>query len=248
MTTNHHSLSTVHYPAVLHLKSAVAAGAPWYQALLEAVGLWTLPGEVYQGRRYQYLIQGEALDWLLLAERLVGELNGGGEIPAGARESLLFEGRLPPEVSDDTFRRLIGATKHRAYLNYWYGVVLEEALQLAVEEEVRKSHRARCFPDSEDLVEEAFALLYAKNRSDLWQDFCLKSERTPTPYVGPEGADSPGWSLSDVKEFTYWLFKRRVNYWDPARVASDTRKAMQKLSSLEMVPQVQPTESVVDLN
>ena len=131
-------------PAVLHLKSAVASGAPWHQALLEAVGLWTLPGEVYQGRRYQYLIQGEALDWLLLAERLCSELNGA--IPVGARETLLFEGRLPPEVSDDTFRRLIGATKHRAYLNYWYGVVLEEALQLAVEEEVRKSHRARCYP------------------------------------------------------------------------------------------------------
>ena len=31
-------------------------------------------------------------------------------------------------------------------------------------------------------------------------------------------------SLTEKKEFTYWLFKRRVGAWDPARVASDTRK------------------------
>ena len=38
--------------AVLHLKSALDAVATWHQALLEAVGLWTLPQEVYQGRHY----------------------------------------------------------------------------------------------------------------------------------------------------------------------------------------------------
>ena len=96
-------------------------------------------------------------------------------------------------------------------------------------------------------MEEAFFLLYGKNRSDVWQEFCLKSEKTPVAYAGPAGGDAPGWSLSDVKEFTYWLFKLRVNLWDPARVASDTRKAMQKLSSLELVPVTQPIESIVDL-
>jgi hypothetical protein len=35
-----------------------------------------------------------------------------------------------------------------------------------------------------------------------------------------------------MKEFTYSLFKRRVNMWDPARVASDTRKGLEKLESL----------------
>ena len=40
-------------------------------------------------------------------------------------------------------------------------------------------------------------------------------------------------SLSDLKEFTYWLHKRRINLWDPARVASDTRKAIRRLEMLE---------------
>ena len=53
--------------ALLHLKRAVKAGAPWQRSLLEAIGLWTLPQEVFQDRTYRYLIQGEAFDWLLLA-------------------------------------------------------------------------------------------------------------------------------------------------------------------------------------
>ena len=40
-------------------------------------------------------------------------------------------------------------------------------------------------------------------------------------------------SLTDLKEFTYWLFKRRIGKWDPARVASDTRKGMSALAKLE---------------
>ena len=43
---------------------------PWYQILLKAIGIWTLPFETYQGREFKYLIHGEALDWLTLAERI----------------------------------------------------------------------------------------------------------------------------------------------------------------------------------
>ena len=38
--------------AVLHLQSSVRSGVPWYRALLEAMGLWTLPSEVFQDRTY----------------------------------------------------------------------------------------------------------------------------------------------------------------------------------------------------
>lgn len=83
--------------ALLHLRAAVRKGVPWYQALLQAVGLWTIPEEVYQDRDYQYLIQGEAFDWLVLAERLCAELDG--YIPPEDRELLLFQGKLPAEVT-----------------------------------------------------------------------------------------------------------------------------------------------------
>ena len=185
------------------------------------MGLWTLPQEQHQDRKYQYLIGGEAFDWLLLAERLCPELDG--VITEEEMEKLLFKGQLPSEVTPEVFRDILGTNKYRGYLNYWYGVVVEEALQLSVEEEVRKRQIARCYPDSEDLVEDAYNHLYGESRTDLLIEFrrhaTIPQRRTL--------------SLSDVKEFTYWLHKRRLEMWDPARVASDTRKGAQKLKQLE---------------
>ena len=219
--------------AVLHLEQALFAGVPWHQALLEAVGLWTRPQETYQGRRYQYLIHGEALDWLSLAERLCCEMDGA--IPEEEKEDLLFLGKLPKEVSDEVFRESIGATKHRAYLNYWYGVTVEEALQLATEEEVRKRYRAKGYPDSEEFAEEAFTHLYDATRSDLIKEFREAFHLNYRQQL----------ALSDLKEFTYWLFKRRIDMWDPARVASDTRKGIRRLQMLEEIGVSQPDRAQV---
>ena len=216
--------------ALLHLKSAAQSDAPWYQTLLEAIGLWTLPWEVYQGRRYDYLIKGEALDWLVLAERLCAQMDGA--IPPEAEELLLFHGVLPPEVTPETFREFIGPTKYRAYLNYWYGVTVEEALQLAVEEEVRKRHRAKGYPDSEDFNEEAFTNLYDESRTALLAEFHRETNTEP-PTATDGDEPSCDLTLTELKSFTYWLFKLRFNRWDPARVASDTRKGIKRLQLLE---------------
>lgn len=214
--------------AVLHLRSAVRSGVPWPRALLQAVGLWTLPEEVYQERTFHYLIQGEAFDWLVLAERLCMELDG--FILAEDRERLLFRGELPEHVEPELFRDMLGTNKYRSYLNYWYGVVVEEALQLAVEEEVRKSHLARGYSDTEDLVEEAYTRLYGDTRTAHLEEFRRQE------HLKRAG----GLSISDLKQFTYWLFKRRMGMWDPARVASDTRKGIKRLRLLERDKEAEP--------
>ena len=210
--------------AVLHLRAAMRSGAAWPQVLLEAMALWTSPEETWQDRTYRYLIAGEALDWLTLAERLCPEIED--FIPPADLERLLFEGLLPDDVTPEEFKDWIGGNKHRAYLNYWYGVIVEEALQQAAEDDVRKREKARCYPDHEEMVEEAFAHLYGKTRAELLKDFRKEagiSEHAPL-------------SLADCKEFTYWLSKLRFNLWDPARVASDTRKGIRYLSRLEHTP------------
>ena len=210
--------------AVIHLRAAVSAGVPWPRALLEAVSLWTLPQEELDDRAYRYLIAGEALDWLTLAERLCPEIEG--YVPAPELERLLFDGLLPDDVTPEEFKEWMGANKHRAYLNFWYGVVVEEALQQSVEDDVRKREKARCYPDHEEMVEEAFTHLYGKSRDALLEEYCREAGiawRSPL-------------TLSDCKEFTYWLSKRRFNLWDPARVASDTRKGIRYLEHLEGVP------------
>ena len=196
-------------------------GALWHRALLEAMGHWTLPVEYWNERRYKYIVGQEAFDWLLLAERISAE--AADSIPSEELEMLLFHGILPEPMEQDEFRSLIGSSKYQGYLNFHYGVVLEEALQLAAEENTRKRHIARGYTDCEELVEDAFRHLYNDARTNLLEEYRRHSEI--------EGRQ--GFSITDLKEFTYWLHKRRVNYWDPARVASDTRLAIRRYTSLK---------------
>ncbi len=207
--------------ALLHLRTALATGAPWQRAILETMGEWTTPEEMLDGRRYRYLLLGEAFDWLLLAERLCADVDGA--IPVEEKERFLFSGQIPDTVDEDQFRDYLGPSKFRAYMNFRYGVVLEEALQLVAEEEVRKQHLSRSYSDTDELTEESYTHLYQKPRSELLKTFQKETKKDRRRNL----------SLSDIKEFTYWLHKRRINLWDPARVASDTRKAIRRLELLE---------------
>ncbi|MDA1128293.1 MAG: hypothetical protein O2913_06300 [Chloroflexi bacterium] len=207
--------------ALLHLRTLLAAGAPWHKALMEAVGRWTMPEEVYEGRKYRYLLHGEAFDWLLLAERLCADVDGA--IPMEEKEQLLFSGQIPDSLNENQFRDYLGPSKYSAYMNFRYGVVLEEALQLVSEEEVRKRHLSRAYPDTEELTEEAFVHLYGKPRTELLKLFQKDTKKDRRRNL----------TLSDLNEFTYWLHKLRIKKWDPARVASDTKKAIGRLEILE---------------
>ena len=207
--------------ALLHLRIALATGAPWQKAILEAMGRWTMAEETLDGRKYRYLIQGEAFDWLLLAERLCTDVEGA--IPAEEKERFLFTGQIPDTVDEEQFRDYLGPSKFRAHMNFRYGVVLEEVLQLVAEEEVRKLHFSRSYSDNDELMEEAYIHLYQKPRSELLKTFQKETKKDRRRNL----------TLSDLKEFTYWLHKRRINLWDPARVASDTKKAIRRLELLQ---------------
>lgn len=210
--------------AIRRFKEAIASGDNWYMALLEAVGLWDKPEEVYLGRSYRYLVGGEAFDWLLLAERLCEEADGA--IPEQERIDLLFFGKPPLELSKETVRELMGGAKYRAHLNYLYGVLVEEALNLAVENEVRKEWGTCLFPQGRRTVEdEVHERLYGSTRSDLLARF--RNERAL-----PQ-ADTI--TMEEMKEFTYWLFKLRLRECDKARVASDTRKGLEQLERLRQL-------------
>lgn len=203
------------------LRKALDEGGDWFAALLEAIAAWEVPEELVDGRRYQYLIGGEAFDWLLLAERLCDALDGA--VPPGEREALLFFGRSPRPIEEDEFRRAIGDVKHAAHLNFVYGVAVEEALQLRVEEEVLKEQRADIWKNGDSADEQVFERIYGHGRDELLAAF---REQCALP-AGDEI------SYGDLRAFTYWLFKYRVNQNDPARVASDTRKALAQVSQLE---------------
>ena len=207
--------------ALLHLRIALATGVSWQKAILEAMGRWTMAEETLDGRKYRYLLQGEAFDWLLLAERLCTDVEGA--IPSEEKERFLFTGQIPDAVDEEQFREYLGPSKFRAHMNFRYGVVLEEVLQLVAEEEVRKLHFSRSYSDNDELTEEAYIHLYQKPRSELLKTFQKETKKDRRRNL----------TLSDLKEFTYWLHKRRINLWDPARVASDTKKAISRLELLQ---------------
>ncbi len=203
--------------AIKHLKEAIAAGKHWYLALLEAIRLWTSPEEDYKGRHYRYLIDNEAFDWLVLAERLCEEVDG--LIPENELIPLLFFDRPPIELTKEEFRELVGKAKYLAYLNYLYGVLVEQILLLAIAEEVRKRKRALGLVKDGGVIDEAYRRIYGATQQELVARF-RKEKHYPK---------RKSMSLTEVNEFTYWLFKQRLKRSDKSCVASDTQKALVKL-------------------
>lgn len=202
--------------AIEHLTEAMGAGKNWYVSLLEAIGEWCSSAEVHKGRRFVYLVGGEAFDWLLLAERLLYEIKG--LVPDEEVTDLLFSGKPPVELTREQFKDLIGGAKYRAHLNFVYGVVVEEALVMAVEDAVHKE-RGLMWYESTDAGDEAFTRVYGSSRRELLDRFQQQKGLQPSDTL----------SMAELHEFTYWLFKYRMETTDPERVASDTRKALNQL-------------------
>jgi hypothetical protein len=199
--------------AIKHFKDEVKAGKNWYTALLEAINLWRSPEEEYNGERYLYLVGGQAFDWLRLAERLCDEINEA--IPEDELVNLLFYDRPPVEVSEPEFKRALGPAKYRAYLNYLYGVLIEQVLLLATIYEVRKASIVPLSPEEE--AARAYRIIYQAELHDLLNAF-QKEMKYP---------HRRSLTLTELKEFTYWLFRYRVKTSEKPRVASDTKKALQ---------------------
>ena len=96
---------------------------------------------------------------------------------------------------------------------------MEEALVLAVQEDVRKERHIIGLYKEHDVNNEAFRRIYGATKAIL-----LKRFRRERGYPQLESI-----SQSELKDFTYWLFKYRLNNCEKARVASDTKKALELL-------------------
>lgn len=201
-------------PAIDHLEQAIRNSRHWYLALLESINLWTKAEEVYDSRTYRYLIAGEAFDWLLLAERLCNAVHG--LVPDDGKTALLFHGHPPLSLSVDKFRELIGEAKYLHYLNFFYGVIAEEALVLAVEEEVRKEKRASGLIRETEATTEAYRRIYDSAKGAMLRNFRKEQNHPQLKSI----------DLTELKEFAYWRFKFRLKICEKAKVASDSRKAL----------------------
>ncbi len=220
-TAGEHSLPAAE-DTVFRLRQEVGAGRHWFDALLDAVRDWRTTEEWVGDRHFRYLVGGEAFDWLLLAERLAIELQD--LAPSSEIEALLFHGQWPLAIDDAEFAERVGPAKFSAHLNYIYGVLVEEALQLHVEEEIWKEEYSRAFAIDPRVDDSVLGRVYGKALPELQ---ALYYEATAIMFRGDV-------SLSEWKAFTYWLFKYRMKWQDKARVASDTRKGLAQLSRMEL--------------
>ena len=200
------------------MQQQIAEGKHWYMAMLEAIGLWAIPRETYEVRYYPYLIAKEAFDFLLLSERLCKELTG--LAPEGEITELLF-GNPPVNISAQKMKDIIGTEKYTALLNHFYGVKVEQSLQISVIMDIEKENHGK--KHSIYLQDEVFQRIYGATEEDLLNRF--RNERDyPLNEI---------MTITEHNEFTYWLFKYRFTYCDSARVASDTRKALQLIENLQ---------------
>ncbi len=224
MTTKRHeqvtasqTISVSDAEAIRHLEQAITTGKHWFLALLEAMGLWLSAEENSNERTYHYLIDGEAFDWLLLAERLCQEVDD--LLPADEKDALLFHARPPFSLGSKEVRELIGSSKYHQYLNYFYGVTVEGTLLLAVQEEVQKERWPLSYSNEERIANEAFQRIYGSSKATL-----LKRFRQERGYPQLKST-----TLTELKDFSYWLFKYRLQQCEKAKVASDTKKALDYL-------------------
>jgi hypothetical protein len=77
--------------------------------------------------------------------------------------------------------------------------------------------------DDEECADPVFQRVYGATREKLASTFREETRRPRLPTM----------SLAEFREFLYWLFQYRVKNHEPARVASDTRKALAQLSAIE---------------
>ena len=205
--------------------SMLENGSPWYPALLHIISRWTAPDEILNGKLKVYLIDGEAFDWLALAERLI--ISAEHLIPRDEAERLVLFGIAPAlsRTGEDeiAFETAIGASKYRAFLNYQYGVIVEQLVLAAAEEKLLKNASLFAPLQRPYADERAFKEVYGAPFQKLRSQY-----RGATDRLLPEQA-----SRSQYEHFLYWLSKYRIRHLEPARTASDTRRAMLLLSRLE---------------
>ncbi len=204
---------------IWQLKKDITNGKHWYIAMLEAIGQWGTAEEVVDGRNYKYLIDGEAFDWLLLVERLCWA--AGNMLPKDEKEALLFHGKPPLHLTTGEFKKLIGNLKYKQHLNYFYGITAEEALLQAVEDEVRKERLTYGNNNQQQITDEAYHRIYGIVQKELFKLFQLERNHHRNCSI----------SLTQLKEFTYWLFKYRLKQSEKARIGSDTEKALKWLKN-----------------
>lgn len=204
----------------------------WKPIFLGTVAAWPKQNERANGETFHYFIGGEAFNWKRLAERIATQLDE--ENHTAVPSSDLFEwlettgvfGRMP----EQKFQRILGVDAWRAHLNYFYGVHIEQCLIAAVQSRVQKRRYSKGLPPSDDASDRAYLGLYEETEETLWDQFLDENSLRLSDLIAESPEETRTIALDE--EFTYWLFKRRIEHTTAAQVAAETRRGLDMLARI----------------
>ena len=204
----------------------------WQVAFIKTIAAWPVGNETIYGETFHYFVGGEAFNWKRLAERIATQLSeescdspGPDEIFDWIDNSGTFGG-----LSEQEFRRILGVDGWRAHLNHFYGVHIEQCLLAAVQSRIQKRRYSTGKPPSDDAADQAFVGLYEGTEQDLWRIFSEEfSERLNHLF---DESDEETRSIALDEEFTYWLFKRRIENTNASQVAAETQRGLEMMARI----------------
>ena len=194
---------------------------------------WPKQNELLNGQPFHYFIGGEAFNWKRLAELIATQIADtdtdfihADQIFKWIDSTGVFGG-----INEQEFRRILGVDAWRAHLNYFYGVHIEQCLIAAIQSRIQKKRYSAGMPPSDDASDRAFLGLYEETEQDLWQTFLeLNSERL-ADLIAESTEESRTVALDE--EFTYWLFKRRIEHTNAPQVAAETQRGLDMLNRIK---------------
>ena len=207
--------------------------AEWKTAFLETVAAWPIENERVHGETFHYFIGGEAFNWKRLAERIATQLadEGSTTLPAHKIFEWIDSTGVFGGVPEHEFRRILGVDGWRAHLNHFYGVHIEQCLIAAVQSRIQKRRYSSGKPPSDNASDMVFLGLYEETEQDLWKEFADENADRLSDLIAQSGEDQRSIGLDE--EFTYWLFKRRIEFTLAPQVAAETRRGLDMMSQMD---------------
>ena len=217
------SSQIVEFDNINFMANSIKDSIPWPNALLNTISNWRTPEETFQDKKYQYFISEEAFDLFLLAERICTCTKIKNLIPSDEIINLIVHNKFPSDFDYNQIKAILGFEKYRAHMNFFYGITVEEALQLATELEIYKNKTSAGISNFIVTSEEIFNKIYGDSDLNLIKQF----------FKSKNNRSKKKFTLTEYKELTYWLFKYRIRNSDKAKLASDTKKAIKQLKLME---------------
>lgn len=206
--------------------------ADWPKHFIATIAAWPIDNETVFGETFHYFIGGEAFNWKRLAERIATQLDAeGSDFPSSDEvfDWIATSGTFGG-LSEQEFRRVMGVDGWRAHLNHFYGVHIEQCLLAAIQSRIQKQRYSSGMPPSDDASDRAFVGLYEGTEHELWQVFVDENSERLSHLI--DGDDDGVRSIALDEEFTYWLFKRRIENTNAAQVAAETQRGLDMMARI----------------